>query len=67
MMNKEQWQGKWNQIKGDAKVPWAQLTDDDLQQIEGQRDRLVGKIQEAYSKSKEEAEKEVEKFEREYS
>lgn len=64
-MNQEQWKGKWNQIKGDAKIRWGELTDDDFDKVEGHRDRLVGKIQEAYGKSKEEAEKEVSAFERE--
>ncbi len=63
-MNKDQWKGKWKQIKGDAKARWGDLTDDDLMQVEGNRDKLVGKIQEAYGKSKEEAEKEVAQFER---
>ena len=63
-MNKDQWQGKWKQLKGEAKARWGDLTDDDFKQVEGNRDKLVGKIQEAYGKSKEEAEKEVAQFER---
>ncbi len=58
-MNSTTMKGKWNQMKGDAKKKWGNLTDDDLQQIEGDRDKLVGKIQERYGKSKEEAEREV--------
>jgi uncharacterized protein YjbJ (UPF0337 family) len=58
-MNQTSIKGKWNQMKGDAKKKWGNLTDDDLRQIEGDRDKLVGKIQERYGKSKEEAEREV--------
>ncbi|WP_223703103.1 CsbD family protein [Sutcliffiella deserti] len=58
-MNQTSMKGKWNQMKGDAKQKWGNLTDDDLQEVEGDRDKLVGKIQERYGKSKEEAEREV--------
>ncbi|MGD6777328.1 MULTISPECIES: CsbD family protein [Bacillaceae] len=58
-MNQTTMKGKWNQMKGDAKKKWGNLTDDDLQQIEGDRDKLVGKIQERHGKSKDEAEREV--------
>ncbi|WP_071796778.1 CsbD family protein [Natronohydrobacter thiooxidans] len=49
--------GKWKQLKGSAKERWGALTDDDLDQAEGKRDKLVGKIQERYGIAKEEAEK----------
>lgn len=58
-MNWDQIKGKWNQMKGDAKIKWGELTDDDLDKIEGNRDKLVGTIQERYGKTREEAEREV--------
>ncbi|KGA97475.1 hypothetical protein AJ85_13770 [Alkalihalobacillus alcalophilus ATCC 27647 = CGMCC 1.3604] len=58
-MEQVKWKGKWNQMKGEAKKTWGKLTDDDLQQVDGDKDKLIGKIQERYGKSKEEAEKEV--------
>lgn len=61
-MNSEELKGKWNQLKGKAKVKWGELTDDDLDVVEGERDQLVGKIQERYGKSKEEAEREVDSW-----
>lgn len=61
-MNKDILQGKWTQLKGDAKLKWGKLTDDDLDQISGSRDKLVGKIQERYGKGREEAEKEIENW-----
>lgn len=63
-MNKDQWQGKWKQLTGQVKKQWGQLTDDDLDQIDGNRDRLEGKIQERYGIAREEAKKQVDEFER---
>lgn len=40
--------GKWKQIKGDVKKAWGRLTDDDIQRIEGSRDKLAGILQERY-------------------
>ncbi len=58
-MNSEQMKGKWNQLKGEAKKQWGNLTDDDLLRIEGNRDKFVGVLQERYGKAKEDAEREV--------
>ncbi|WP_375204941.1 CsbD family protein [Hyphococcus sp.] len=58
-MNSDEMKGKWNQLKGSAKSQWGKLTDDDLTQVEGDRDKLVGKIQEKYGVAREEAEKQV--------
>ena len=63
-MNKNIFEGKWDQFKGSVKKNWGELTDDDLREIEGNRDRLVGKIKERYGKSQEEAEREVDQYER---
>jgi uncharacterized protein YjbJ (UPF0337 family) len=59
-MNTDQWQGKWKQVKGSIKERWGKLTDDDLDVIAGQRDQLVGRIQERYGIAKEQASKQVE-------
>lgn len=58
-MNSDEMRGKWNQLKGSVKQQWAKLTDDDLTAIDGQRDRLVGKIQERYGIAREEAERQL--------
>jgi uncharacterized protein YjbJ (UPF0337 family) len=58
-MNWDQAQGKWTQLKGSVKERWGKLTDDDLKVIDGKRDRLIGKIQERYGVTKENAENEV--------
>jgi uncharacterized protein YjbJ (UPF0337 family) len=58
-MNWDEVSGKWNQFKGAVKERWGKLTDDDLMMIGGQRDRLVGKIQERYGVTKENAEEQI--------
>jgi uncharacterized protein YjbJ (UPF0337 family) len=61
-MNEDILKGKWNQLKGEVKMRWGDLTDDELDMIEGRRDKLVGKLQERYGYTKERAEREVESF-----
>ncbi len=61
-MNWDQVKGNWKQIKGEAKVRWGELTDDDLTEIEGERDKLVGKVQERYGVAKDEAERQVDEM-----
>jgi uncharacterized protein YjbJ (UPF0337 family) len=63
-MNREQMQGNWKQLKGKVKQQWAKLTDDDLTAIEGSRDELLGRIQERYGIAREEAERQLEEFDR---
>jgi uncharacterized protein YjbJ (UPF0337 family) len=63
-MNWDQVQGKWKQIKGQAKTRWGKLTDDDLDVVAGQRDQLVGRIQERYGIAKDQAQREVEEWNR---
>jgi uncharacterized protein YjbJ (UPF0337 family) len=52
-------EGNWIELKGKVKEQWGKLTDDDLAQIQGQREQLVGRIQALYGISIEEANKEV--------
>jgi uncharacterized protein YjbJ (UPF0337 family) len=65
-MNWDQIKGNWKQFTGKAKEKWGKLTDDDWTVIEGKRDQLVGRIQERYGIAKDEAEKQVAEFERDY-
>ncbi|AOZ70939.1 hypothetical protein LPB142_07310 [Rhodobacter xanthinilyticus] len=58
-MNIDQIKGQWKQLKGAARTKWGEITDDEWEQIEGERERLVGVVQERYGKAREEAEKEV--------
>ncbi len=63
-MNKDQLHGKWLQIKGAVKAQWGKLTNDDLDEIDGNLERLVGIVQERYGYARERAEKEVQEFQR---
>jgi uncharacterized protein YjbJ (UPF0337 family) len=58
-MNLDVLKGKWKQLKGEAKTQWGKLTDDDLDQVEGNTEKLVGKVQERYGYGREQAEREV--------
>ena len=58
-MNWDQVKGNWKQLRGAAREQWGKLTDDDLEQAAGQRERLAGRIQERYGLAKEEAERQV--------
>jgi uncharacterized protein YjbJ (UPF0337 family) len=58
-MNRNEMEGNWKQLKGKARQKWGELTDDDLDQIQGRRERLVGKLQERYGKSQADAERET--------
>ena len=57
--------GQWNELKGRVKERWGELTNDDLDRIEGRRDQLVGAIQQQYGRERDEVEREVERWERE--
>lgn len=59
-MNADELKGKWKQMSGEVKSRWGKLTDDDLTEIDGEREKLIGKLQERYGKSREAVEKELE-------
>ena len=61
-MNWDQMEGKWKQVKGSIKERFGKLTDDDLQVISGNRDRLIGKLQERYGIAREEAQKRADEW-----
>lgn len=63
-MNESWIKGKWNEFKGNVKEEWGELTDDDLDRAEGQRDQLVGSIQQRYGIAKEKAEDQLKAWER---
>jgi uncharacterized protein YjbJ (UPF0337 family) len=53
-MDKLEWQGRWNEIKGKVKQAYGDLTDDDLKHEEGKDDELLGRIQEKTGKGRDE-------------
>lgn len=62
-MNWDEIKGNWRQQKGRLKEKWGELTDDDLDRIEGKRDQLLGILQNRYGRTKDVAEREVREFE----
>jgi uncharacterized protein YjbJ (UPF0337 family) len=58
-MNWDTIAGNWKQMKGAAKTKWGELTGDELDQVDGNRERLVGLVQERYGYAKEQAQSEV--------
>ena len=65
-MNWDRIQGNWKQMKGELKTKWGKLTDDEFDMIAGQRDKLVGKIQERYGCTRDEAENQVNTWANDY-
>ncbi len=63
-MNDDRLEGSWKQIKGKVKEQWGKLTDDDLDVIAGRRDQLLGRIQQRHGLARDEAQAQVETFER---
>ena len=64
-MNWDTIEGNWKQAKGKIREQWGQLTDDDLDVVNGKREQLVGAIQKRYGKTKDEVEQELSAYEKE--
>ena len=62
-MNQDTISGNWKQFKGKVREAWGKLTDDDLDVVAGKRDQMIGKMQERYGVTLEEAEKQVKEWE----
>jgi uncharacterized protein YjbJ (UPF0337 family) len=54
--------GTWKQVSGEAKKTWGKLTDDELMQVNGNREILAGKIQEKYAITKQEANRQIDEW-----
>ena len=61
-MHEDTRKGQWTQLKGQLRKQWGRLTDDDIDQIKGDRDILLGKLQEYYGKNREQNERELERW-----
>ncbi len=61
-MNKDTFNGKWSQLKGSIKKTWGKLTDDDLDKVDGQKDKLIGLIQDAYGETKDVVEQKIDQL-----
>ncbi|MDX2154644.1 MAG: CsbD family protein [Bryobacteraceae bacterium] len=58
-MNWDWIEGNWKQLKGSIKEKWGQLTDDEIDQMGGKKDKLVGAIQKRYGYTRDQAEREI--------
>jgi uncharacterized protein YjbJ (UPF0337 family) len=58
-MNKDIFKGQWKQLRGGVKKAWGNLTDDDLDRIDGDYDRFVGTVQERYGHAREDVERRI--------
>jgi uncharacterized protein YjbJ (UPF0337 family) len=58
-MNNDIFEGKWKQIRGQAKGWWGKLTDDDLDKVNGKVDQMIGLLQEKYGYTRQQAEEEL--------
>jgi uncharacterized protein YjbJ (UPF0337 family) len=62
-MNRDTLKGQWTQLKGQVRKQWGKLTDDEIDQIQGDAEILMGKLQKSYGYSREQAERELERWE----
>jgi uncharacterized protein YjbJ (UPF0337 family) len=63
-MNWDQIEGNWKQFKGKAREKWGQFTDDDFDMLNGKREQLVGRIQERYGITRDEASRQADEWAR---
>lgn len=61
-MNSDIMEGKWEEVKGKVKAKWGKLTDDELTEIQGNAQKLSGKLQKLYGYKRDKAEQEVDEF-----
>ena len=61
-MNRNILEGNWKKIRGTIREKWGELTDDELDQISGKRDKLAGVLQERYGYTQMEAERQIDDF-----
>jgi uncharacterized protein YjbJ (UPF0337 family) len=65
-MNNDIFAGQWKEMQGALRSWWGKLTDDDFERIGGQKDKLIGVIQEKYGYTRDQAQREVERRFNEY-
>lgn len=61
-MNRDQIEGNWKKLKGKVKAQWGELTEDDIDIIDGRREELAGRIQTRYGLAREEAERQIDEW-----
>ncbi len=63
-MNSDTIGGNWKQFVGKAREKWGKLTDSDWEMMAGKKDQIVGKIQERYGITRDEAQRQYDEFDR---
>jgi uncharacterized protein YjbJ (UPF0337 family) len=63
-MNWDTVEGNWKQMKGAVREQWGKLTDNDLEQIAGKKDQLIGRIQERYGITRDAAQQQADQWAR---
>lgn len=64
MTNQQKFQAQWDRVHGQIKQKWGKLTEEEITQINGQREKLINQLQVKYGFAKEQAEKELTAFEK---
>jgi uncharacterized protein YjbJ (UPF0337 family) len=63
VMNEDTLEGKWRRLKGDVRAKWGKFTDDELEELHGDTEKLIGKLQEKYGMARDKAREELKKLE----
>jgi uncharacterized protein YjbJ (UPF0337 family) len=63
-MNKDIFEGKWEETKGKMQKAWGKLTDDDFEQIKGNQQEIYGKLQKHYGYTRDQADKAIKDFQK---
>jgi len=61
-VNRDTLKGQWTQLKGKIREQWGRLTDDEIDQIQGNAEMLIGKLQERYGRTREQAEQDLDRW-----
>jgi uncharacterized protein YjbJ (UPF0337 family) len=62
VINSDVLMGKWKQLKGKVRQQWGDLTNDDVDRIQGNYEEFAGILQERYGYSREEADRQIDDF-----
>lgn len=65
-MNEDVFAGQWRELKGTLRSWWGNLSDDDFEWVGGQKDRLIGLLQQKYGWTREQAQQDVDRRLQEY-
>jgi uncharacterized protein YjbJ (UPF0337 family) len=61
-MNRDVLKGQWKQLKGEIQRQWGELTDDEVDRLEGNAEKLAGLLQERYGWGREDAERRIDQW-----